>query len=301
LAARPLEGCTIPNGSPQVRLNAAALTDPNAFSVDCSIPDISASHFRTLIDSGSSDCFLDQTYADVNSIPLYSIPPLPLRLLDGSVGSWLTSAADLTIRFFSGEEFHIKVFLTTLDAPYPLVLGHNWLCRYNLLIDWQKGSILSFGSVNNSPQTSLGEGSEPLVETPLSSASISTSDFTPPDISPPVSVSTPPPISKPLIALVNAAAFQRAARLPGSTQFQIALNSLDSAIQARAASSSTPSPDLSAVPPEYHEFADVFSKERAYHLPEHWPYDLTIDLEPGATIPPNRIYSISHSEMQALK
>jgi Reverse transcriptase (RNA-dependent DNA polymerase) len=62
-----------------------------------------------------------------------------------------------------------------------------------------------------------------------------------------------------------------------------------------------PGPDLSSVSPEYHEFADVFSKERAYCLPEHRPYNLTIDLEPIATIPPTCIYSISHSRMQALK
>ena len=138
MASRPLEGCTIPNGSLQVRLNAAALTDPNAFSIDFSIPDVSTLPLRTLIDSGSTDCFIDQTYASVNSIPSYPIRPIPLRMLDGSVRSWLTSAADITIRLFSGEEFHIKVFLTTLDAPYPLVLGLNWLRRYNPLIDRQK-------------------------------------------------------------------------------------------------------------------------------------------------------------------
>ena len=224
-------------------------------------------------------------------------------MLDGSVRSWLTSAADITIRLFSGEEFHIKVFLTVLDAPYPLVLGLNWLRRYNPLIDWQKGSILSFGSVDKSPLSSLGEGPAPPVETPTLSASASVPSPSPVSSLDSDSDSVSSPVSSPIsISLVGAAAFQRAARLPGSTQFQIALNSLDPAVQARSASTSSDSgPDLSSVPEEYHEFADVFSKERAYRLPEHRPYDLTIDLEPGATIPPSRIYSISHSEMQALK
>jgi hypothetical protein len=45
-------------------------------------------------------------------------------------------------------------------------------------------------------------------------------------------------------------------------------------------------PDLTSVPEEYHEFADVFSKGKADALPPHHSYDLKIDLEEGS-IPPS--------------
>jgi len=60
-------------------------------------------------------------------------------------------------------------------------------------------------------------------------------------------------------------------------------------------------PDLSNVPSEYHEFADVFSKTKAEVLPPHCPYDLKINLEEGAQPLVGPIYSLSASEQEALK
>ncbi|CDO69315.1 hypothetical protein BN946_scf184976.g34 [Trametes cinnabarina] len=60
-------------------------------------------------------------------------------------------------------------------------------------------------------------------------------------------------------------------------------------------------PDLSGVPPEYHEFADVFSKKKADTLPEHRPYDLKITLEEGKVPPLGPIYSLSQVELDTLR
>ena len=60
-------------------------------------------------------------------------------------------------------------------------------------------------------------------------------------------------------------------------------------------------PDLSNVPSEYHEFADVFSKTKAEVLPPHRSYDLKINLEEGAQPLVGPIYSLSVSEQEALK
>jgi len=58
---------------------------------------------------------------------------------------------------------------------------------------------------------------------------------------------------------------------------------------------------MSGVPEEYHEYADVFSKERADTLPDHCPYYLKIDLEDGAEPPLGRMYSLSQTKVQALR
>jgi len=60
-------------------------------------------------------------------------------------------------------------------------------------------------------------------------------------------------------------------------------------------------PDLSNVPSEYHEFADVFSKTKAEVLLPHCPYDLKINLEKGVQPLVGPIYLLSASEQEALK
>jgi len=60
-------------------------------------------------------------------------------------------------------------------------------------------------------------------------------------------------------------------------------------------------PDLSNVPSEYHEFANIFSKTKAETLPSHHSYNLKINLEEGAQPLVSPIYSLSASKQEALK
>ncbi|KAG5719203.1 hypothetical protein E4T56_gene11782 [Termitomyces sp. T112] len=55
------------------------------------------------------------------------------------------------------------------------------------------------------------------------------------------------------------------------------------------------------VPPEYHEFADMFSKGSAKEFPLHCSYDHQIDLEEGTSPPFGKIYNMSEIELRALK
>jgi len=103
---------------------------------------------------------------------------------------------------------------------------------------------------------------------------------------------------RPNIAIIGAAAFLCASKLLGSHNFKLCLHSLN--IQANSAKLAEAS-DLSNVPSEYHQFADVFSKTKAEVLPPHHSYDLKINLEEGAQPPVGPIYSLSVSEQEALK
>src|SRR6202035_2154879 len=55
------------------------------------------------------------------------------------------------------------------------------------------------------------------------------------------------------------------------------------------------------VPPEYHDFLDVFSEDVTRELPPHRPYDHAIELEDGAKPPVGRVYNMSETELKALK
>ena len=69
----------------------------------------------------------------------------------------------------------------------------------------------------------------------------------------------------------------------------------------RGASSPPVSPDLTGVPPIYHDLARVFSKEQALSLPPHRPYDCAIDLLPGAPLPVGRLYNLSVPEKETMR
>ena len=56
-----------------------------------------------------------------------------------------------------------------------------------------------------------------------------------------------------------------------------------------------------AIPREYHDFLDVFSKSEADSLPPHRPYDHAIELEPGTTPPHGPIYRLSETELETLR
>jgi len=87
-------------------------------------------------------------------------------------------------------------------------------------------------------------------------------------------------------------------KLEGSTKYQLQLHPSDSA-KAHSSSTSTLL-DLDIVPPEYHDYADVFSNVKASELPPHRNYDLKIDLEEGTSPPLGTLYSLSLVKLSAL-
>jgi len=103
---------------------------------------------------------------------------------------------------------------------------------------------------------------------------------------------------QPNIAIIGTAAFLCTSKLLGFYNFELCLHSSD--IQANSTKLAE-APDLSNIPSEYHEFANVFSKTKAETLPLYRSYDLKINLEEGAQPPVGPIYSLSASEQETLK
>ena len=86
--------------------------------------------------------------------------------------------------------------------------------------------------------------------------------------------------------------------MDGTEVFQLAL----SEVTTKACSAiSNASVDLTTVPKEYHDFLDIFNKERANMLNPHRPYDLKIELEDGQSLPIGPVYSISQTKLQLLR
>ena len=210
------------------------------------------------MDSRSTHCFVDVQFAHKNNITTYSVPPIVLWLFDSTSSFVITQAVDISVKFpTSGDVTPMTFYLTLLDSECMIVLGHNWLTRYNLLIDWVLSSLTFWtpaGSLLAPPSTpSLFPSSNP--DSGLSGQST-------PGLVP--SVNTP--VCTPLhISLINAASFMHGCSLEGSTKYQLQLHPADSA-KVWSSSISTP-PDLDIVPLEYCDYADVFSKVKASELP----------------------------------
>jgi len=125
---------------------------------------------------------------------------------------------------------------------------------------------------------------------PLFSPAENPLQFTPSETSP----SNP---KRPHIAIISAPALLWASWLLGSKIFTLQFSST---VQAKSTTISEKI-DLSSIPEEYHEYADVFSKSKAEILAPHCPYDLRIDLEKDSHPPVGTIYSLSKFEQETLK
>ena len=212
-------------------------------------------------------------------IPATSVTPIDLKLFDGTSNSVITQSVQLPVKFLSGESMTFNFYVTPLDPSCTVVLGYNWLTRYNPLIDWVLNRITF------RPQ--LLDQSIPTLTSSAKAAHL-------PQQNPSVSDETPKlSDSIPRISLIGAAAFMRASKRSGTQCFSIHLS--DPKLSARSASVSDEAPDLSRIPEEYHDYADVFSKAEASKLAPHRPYDLQINLEEGTSPPPDHCHVFSLS------
>jgi len=239
-------------------LNAAALTDPNSFYTQVSFPLFPSLSASGLVDSGSSHCFADPSFISSNNIPSYEIPPVTMRLIDGSVGTIITRAADISICFSTNDILLLSFYVTKLDSATALVFGHNWLHRYNPSIDWSAGQIERFrnllppvsatapSGIHSAPAPPVASVKPPLPSA-LPSVSPDTSGF--PDNSVPSSSSPFLSLAAPSISFVNAAAYARLARMPRNTLYTVTVSN---SVTGRGAAAEPV--DLSKIPEDYHEF-----------------------------------------------
>ena len=164
---------------------------------------------------------------------------------------------------------NVNFYVTLLDLSCSVVLGYNWLTHYNPLIDWVLGSNIFCPQLLDPSFLKLTSSAR-AAKLPPQNSSIS-------DETPKLTTSA---LS---IALISAAPFMQLCKLQGMQTFCIHLS--DISVSANSASVSEEAPDLSNIPEEYHDFADIFSKAKAEKLAPHRPYDLKIILEEGTSPP----------------
>ena len=258
-----------------VTLNAS-ITTPDTLIILVTSETIPDTQLMSLVDLGSSDSLIDLVFVEKHHLAAYTIPAIRLCLIDGTCNSTITQAIKLHIHFSSSKKQTMNFYVTPLDSSCTLVLRHHWLTCYNPSIDWVKGSIKFHAKATpvSPPAPTLSPKPKPKPE----------------PIKPKLS---PTDWLKPLrVTLINAKAFAHESTMQGSQCFRLQVATPKTTGQL---ATSIPGPvNLDGVPKEYHNLADVFSKSKASVLANHYPYDLKITLEEGASPPPQtNLFTIS--------
>jgi len=263
-------GCVDPDCAvTEVHLNASAPFEPDALFLSVMTSLLSTFIiFKALVDSSSTHCFVDPRFIATNNLITYSVTPIRLKLFNGTSNQTITQAINILLQIFPGHVTPFTFYVTLLDSSCSIVLGYNWLTHYNPLIDWVLSSIIFPTMDKENPvsdsrpsmRATISDEMEPQTFSDNSDSDTWEDNLTP-NI-PETSTTTP----KVDISLVNTVAYLRTCELPGTQQFT--LNLKDFSAQASSTSQSTPV-DLSSIPEEYHDFADVFDRAKAHTLAPH--------------------------------
>lgn len=214
------------------------------------------------IDSGASGGnYISKSFAEANQIPM--IPSTSI-IVSGFTGASSTKSSFVTtlVTLKIGLNHSEQIVFNVLDeSRHDLLLGYDWLFLHNPSIDWKVPSMTFCRCYCNGLPSSI-----PVLGQPLS---------------------IPPP-SSPIISRPPLPAARRS--LP-TEEYDDDSDDEDNA----------ETDILSLLPLTYHQFADVFSEKAANLLPEHRPFDCSIELTDPNSIPPYRpIYSLSPLETSAL-
>ncbi|KAG5333949.1 hypothetical protein C0989_004557 [Termitomyces sp. Mn162] len=93
----------------------------------------------TLVDSGATDNFVDESLAALTPQPLRCLPALiPLKLFDGdsTPAGDITHCLETTLTFADGQQQELRLLVTKLHPSAPIVLGFSWLRSTNPRVDW---------------------------------------------------------------------------------------------------------------------------------------------------------------------
>ena len=221
--------------------------------------------------------------------------PVALCLFDSSSNSTISKIANLPIILSTSNCINLDFYVILLNFSCSLVLGYNWLIWHNPLIDWANGLINFYPSLQENLASSCIVVNIPLVSLSFLDIFLQSLDSTVFIPASEISVSNSEQHN---ITIISAAVFLCVSKLLGSSNFELCLCFLN--IQANSAKLAEV-PDLSNIPSEYYEFANVFNKTKAEILTSHHPYDLQINLEEGTQPLVSPIYFLLVSEQKALK
>jgi len=219
-----------------------------------------------LVDSGASENFIDKAYAEASGIPMQQkATPRRVLTVDGSkvTGGLVTHDAQVDLTINHHEE-DIRLHCITIGNA-PIILGLPWLKLHDPVIGWK----------NHTVKFHLDHCAEKCLP------------------SSPIAITVPE----------EKATEQYYRKTPeeeeyceiGETDPWEVCQTVINKIKETSKTSKNP------VPPEYHEFLEVFTEKEAMAPPPHCTQDHHIPLEEGKTPPYEPLRPLNEEKMKALK
>jgi transposase InsO family protein len=240
-----------------------------------------------MLDTGAEGKrFVDKDWALDRGLELLPLRT-PIRLIpfggEETESSTVTHYVRMDMRIHDHREKR-TCFLVTQLAHYPVILGLPWLKMHDPHIGLAAHTI-EFNS----------EYCRKHCNMPLKATKIRALHDVPPKTCPRHLPPRPEGLKHRDIAAVSLSACAAFARR-NYRLFTITVEDIEAALNP------TPEEDpTTKLPPEFRDFAEVFSPKEAERLPPHRPYDHDIKLQDGKVPPFGPLYPMSRDELKALK
>lgn len=257
-----------------------------------------------MIDSGAQGyAFIDTSFAQHHHLAL--TPVSTQKTLHGFTGATEgTLGHFVTASSFQVGEAHVEAdarFFAARIGTYPVILGIPWLRTHSVQLLFQPDR-LRFNQSHLYCRNHCAFPASPPVAHGLSSPpKRDERKGIPSEKKKHESLNKAP--STPLqISMIGAAPFDllcRRSEKDGSRVFAATVADIDKAITP--SKHLTREQTLALLPAEYHDLAEVFSREKSDELPPHRPYDHQIILEDGKRPRPSPLYNMSQNELQELR
>lgn len=326
-----------PQLSVRATSTSATASEHLILPINLSYGSVSESTF-SLYDTGSQVNLIDEEYARALRLPIFEREtPILVEGFDGTTSNTSITRHTAPVHLQIGNHVELIELNLSKIGHYPVILGTPWSRIHDPLISFSENKV-TFSSVfcahnclpyDNSTQilphhpveAVYGQGGMPhsypldllkstsklLSSSTSRPATIAASSYHPgqdplarvglerPNGSPPSSLK---------ISIISETAFRREAR-EASTIYAILYAEIPDRFNVSTASTmagvgAAPSKEDGELPPQYQDFQDVFSKTSADALPPHAPWDHTIEIESGKSIPTSKIYPLSASELEVL-
>jgi hypothetical protein len=263
----------------EVKLNAASFFLTSVLYLSINTENLK--NISTLLNSGSTDCFIDSRFTIDNQLLIENLKnPLCLTLFDGSVASQglIVQSTTLDIQFPCGTQHQVCFLLTLLDKSATAVLGYTWLHCYNPSIDWVTHPISFQASAKTSPLSRAHPELSSPIQLPDAVDSLST--LQPPDPGPSAALCAAAAMIP--VSFISSHAINIMAQLAKSHPSSIVSASVIRSTTCYAHASNT-APDSSSSDPALH--AEL--EELHPHLPSKYqPYTDVFSKRKGTTLPP---------------
>ena len=223
---------------------------------------------RILVDSGATDNFIDPRLITRLGLGTRNLErPRKIWNIDGTnnQAGMLTQYVDLSVR--TGKREETMRFLVTSLGNEDLILGYPWLTTFEPQFNWTNG----------------------VIDTSYLPIVIRSLDWKTLKIRPTIATAH---MEEPLTVIQRAHVYE----ILGQESNAWANISTELAQKVGQYTRKV------EIPPHYQQFSRVFDEEASHRLPQHQPWDHTIDLKPDAPSSLNcKIYPLTGQEKEALR